>query len=109
MSASANYTTLVEDNRMAPQACAGQMVWVEPDKPLMPGRLVVVKLRSGQIMIRRFVLHDRGDDKIGLETRQPKPQVWLLNKDLVESIHRVVATGDPWPEDAATPNPPPAG
>jgi peptidase S24-like protein len=94
------YTMLVEDDRMEPAAYAGQMVWVHPDKPLMPGRLVVIMLRSGQTIIRRFVLHDRGDDKIGFETLQP-PQVWLVNRDIVESVHRVVAVGDPWPEDAS--------
>jgi SOS-response transcriptional repressor LexA len=104
------YTLLVDDDRMAPAAYAGQMVWIHPDEPLMPGRLVVVKLRSGQTIIRRFVVHDRGDDKIGLETLQPKPQVWLVNRDIVESVHRVVAVGDPWPEHAtARPKRPPAG
>jgi len=48
----------------------------------------------------RFVLHDRGDDKIGVETLPAKQQVWLLNLDIVESVDRVVAVGDPWPEEA---------
>jgi hypothetical protein len=72
----------------------------------------VIKMSSGQTIIRHFLRRDTGkyNDEIVIQELRPEPRVPVLNMDNVEHVHRIVAVGDPWPEDArATPKPPPAG
>jgi hypothetical protein len=54
----------------------------------------------GETIIRRFVRYDTDRNMILIEEEQPKPRQLFMNLALAETIHRVVAIGDPWPEVA---------
>lgn len=75
------------------------MAIVDPDQPPLPDRLVVVKLRNGHAMIRRFIRHEAG--RIYVERLAPEQQEIGIGLHMIESAHRIVGVGDaPAPEES---------
>ena len=81
------YAVDVPDSTMFPAFKPGTHVWVNPNKAVHPGNDVVVRLKSGQVLLR--TLKRRVETQIVLDSYNP-PKETKLSKDEVAAIHLIV-------------------
>ena len=84
------YLLRVEGDSMCPRINAGEYVLVEPSIEAQPGDIVVVRLTSGEVMLKYFRA-DYGDE-IALESQNPGFTLKTVKKTDIVFFHQVSGT-----------------
>jgi phage repressor protein C with HTH and peptisase S24 domain len=97
LGATSAYAVYVVGHSMEPRYHPGELLFVNPAKPVTPGTYVLVQtkpVREGEpprALVKRFV--KRSGSKIVLAQYQPEKQIEIA-ADQIVSLHRVVGTGE---------------
>lgn len=86
------YAIFVYDDRMEPRYSPGDVIYVNPNRPVTPGSYVVVLQEGSSVGIGRLV--ERSDSVIAIEQLFPARTV-RLPKPTVRKLHRIVLAGEP--------------
>ena len=78
----------IADDAMAPRACAGDYIWIDPDEPAVDGRLVAVRdpARGGETVVRRLVERDGRRTLRALDPRCPERTVDAGNETDIRGV-----------------------
>lgn len=85
------FALYVDGDSMEPRYFAGEMVYVNPNRPLTKSCFVAVEMQDGQGMIKQF--HRRDDLEIVLKQFNPPREIILAVKD-VKQIYRITGSGE---------------
>ena len=77
---------------MEPRYYAGEMLYVNPNRPLTRGCFVAVEMADGQCLIKQFVR--RSDDHVVLAQFNPPKEIRLPAARL-KRILRITGSGEP--------------
>jgi len=86
------FALYVDGESMEPRYYAGEMLYVNPNRPITRGCFVAVELADGQCLIKQFVR--RSDDHLVLAQFNPAKEIRLLAAK-VKRIHRITGSGEP--------------
>jgi phage repressor protein C with HTH and peptisase S24 domain len=86
------FAVYVYGDSMAPRYLRGEVVHVNPNRPLTAGCFVVVELADGRGMIKQFVRQD--DRRIVLRQFRPEQEL-ILDRSEIARISRVVGSAEP--------------
>ncbi len=86
------FALYVDGESMEPRYYAGEMLYVNPNRPITRGCFVAVELADGQCLIKQFVR--RNDDQLVLAQFNPAKEIRLLAAK-VKRIHRITGSGEP--------------
>jgi phage repressor protein C with HTH and peptisase S24 domain len=91
------YAVYAKGDSMEPRYYAGELIHINPAKPVEPGNFVLVQVKPAQegdppgALLKRLVR--RSASKWTLEQFNPPEKIEIKASDVV-SIHRVVGTGE---------------
>lgn len=83
------YAVYVHGTSMEPAYTPGELLYVNPAKPPIPGKDVVVQLKDGRGLIKR--LKRRSGGKVVLEQFNPAKEI-TISQEQITSIHLVVGS-----------------
>lgn len=83
------YAVRVYDESMVPVYEAGELLYVDPTRPVKPGNKVIIQLHDGQAFVKRLLR--RTDRAVICEQFNPERKIEFKPKD-IRSIHRVIGT-----------------
>ncbi len=86
------FALYVDGESMEPRYYAGEMLYVNPNRPVTRGCFVAVEMDDGQGMIKQFVR--RNDDHLVLTQFNP-PKELRLPIAQVKRIYRITGSGEP--------------
>jgi len=86
------FALYVDGESMEPRYYAGEMLYMNPNRPITRGCFVAVELADGQCLIKQFVR--RNDDQLVLAQFNPAKEIRLLAAK-VKAIHRITGSGEP--------------
>jgi phage repressor protein C with HTH and peptisase S24 domain len=86
------FAVYVYGDSMEPRYLRGEIVHVNPNRPLTAGCFVVVELRDGRGMIKQFVRQD--DRRVVLRQFRPEQEI-VLDRSEIARISRVVGSAEP--------------
>ncbi|MEQ9639799.1 MAG: helix-turn-helix transcriptional regulator [Alphaproteobacteria bacterium] len=84
------YALYVIGSSMEPRYFAGELLYVNPNRPVGPGSFVVIELRDGRAMIKRLVRQD--NRRVVLEQYNPSTTFEIARDDIAR-LHLVVQSG----------------
>lgn len=76
---------------MEPRFYAGEVLYVNPNRPLSRGCFVVIELRDGQGLVKQFLRQD--DNAITLCQFNPAKE-FSVKKPLIKNVYRVVGSSE---------------
>ena len=85
------FALYVDGDSMEPRYFAGEILYVNPNRPLTKNCFVAVELADGRGMIKQFLR--RSDDQIVLHQFNPAKDIKLTTKD-VKHIYRIIGSGE---------------
>lgn len=85
------FALYVNGDSMEPRYFAGEILYVNPNRPLTKNCFVAVELENGEGLIKQFVR--RSDDEIVLRQFNPDKQISLPITE-VKRIYRIIAAGE---------------
>lgn len=85
------FALYVDGDSMEPRYYAGEILYVNPNRPLTKNCFVAVELTDGRGMIKQFLR--RSDDQVVLHQFNPAKDIKLAAKD-IKNIYRIVAAGE---------------
>lgn len=90
------YAILVSGTSMMPRFRPGQILFVDPYRPPLPGQGVVIVTYTDAVMIKEFVGYgdDHGEEVVALREYQPEERVFTVFASEVATLHSVVGTRD---------------
>ena len=86
------FALYVDGESMEPRYYAGEMLYVNPNRPLTRGCFVAVEMADGQCLIKQFVR--RSDDHVVLAQFNPPKEIRLPAARL-KRILRITGSGEP--------------
>jgi phage repressor protein C with HTH and peptisase S24 domain len=86
------FALYVYGDSMEPRYFAGEILYVNPNRPLTRNCFVAVELSDGQGMIKQFV--SRSDDYVLLRQFNPQKDIRLPARE-VKRIYRITGSGEP--------------
>ncbi|WP_119461827.1 LexA family transcriptional regulator [Rhodospirillaceae bacterium SYSU D60014] len=86
------FALYVYGDSMEPRYFAGEILYVNPNRPLTRNCFVAVELSDGQGMIKQFV--SRSDDYVLLRQFNPRKDIRLPARE-VRRIYRITGSGEP--------------
>jgi phage repressor protein C with HTH and peptisase S24 domain len=86
------FALYVDGESMEPRYYAGEMLYVNPNRPVTRGCFVAVELADGQCLIKQFVR--RNDDHLVLAQFNPSKEI-RLPVAKVKRIYRITGSGEP--------------
>ncbi len=89
--ASNAFALYVDGDSMEPRYFAGEVVYVNPNRPLSRGCFVAVEMKDGQGLIKQFV--KRTDDLVVLRQFNPPRDLRLHARD-VKQLYRIVGSAE---------------
>ncbi|MBX6323433.1 MAG: helix-turn-helix domain-containing protein [Rhodospirillaceae bacterium] len=89
--ASNAFALYVDGDSMEPRYFAGEVVYVNPNRPLSRGCFVAVEMKDGQGLIKQFV--KRTDDDVVLRQFNPPRDLRLHARD-VKQLYRIVGSAE---------------
>lgn len=76
---------------MEPRYCSGYILWVNPYKPPMRGRAVVITKNDDAVLVKEFV----GWEADSLVLRQLNPEITIrIPRDEIRDCHLVVGSDE---------------
>jgi SOS-response transcriptional repressor LexA len=85
------FALYVDGDSMEPRYFAGEVLFVNPNRPLTKNCFVAVELTDGRGLIKQFLR--RNDDQVVLHQFNPTKDIKLSAKD-IKNIYRIVAAGE---------------
>ena len=85
------FALYVDGDSMEPRYFAGEVLFVNPNRPLTKNCFVAVELTDGRGLIKQFLR--RNDDQVVLHQFNPAKDIKLSAKD-IKNIYRIVAAGE---------------
>jgi phage repressor protein C with HTH and peptisase S24 domain len=85
------FALYVHGESMEPRYYAGEMLYVNPNRPVTKGCFVAVEMSSGQGLIKQFVR--RSDELLVLAQFNPPKEIRLPIGD-VKNIYRITGSGE---------------
>ena len=85
------FALFVEGDSMEPRYFAGEILYVNPNRPVSKNCFVAVELQDGRGMIKQFLR--RSDDQIVLHQFNPTKDI-KLSVEEVKHIYRIVGAGE---------------
>ena len=86
------FALYVDGESMEPRYYAGEMLYVNPNRPITRGCFVAVEMADGQGLIKQFVR--RNDEHLVLAQFNPPKEIRLpINR--VKRIYRITGSGEP--------------
>ena len=85
------FALYVDGDSMEPRYFAGEVLFVNPNRPLTKSCFVAVELTDGRGLIKQFLR--RNDDQVVLHQFNPAKDIKLSAKD-IKNIYRIVAAGE---------------
>jgi len=86
------FALYVDGESMEPRYYAGEMLYVNPNRPVTRGCFVAVEMTDGQGLIKQFVR--RNDEHLVLVQFNPPKEI-RLPIDRVKRIYRITGSGEP--------------
>ncbi|HXQ42072.1 MAG TPA: S24 family peptidase [Candidatus Udaeobacter sp.] len=86
------FALYVDGESMEPRYYAGEMLYVNPNRPVTRGCFVAVEMIDGQGLIKQFVR--RNDEQLVLAQFNPPKEI-RLPIDRVKRIYRITGSGEP--------------
>jgi SOS-response transcriptional repressor LexA len=86
------FALYVDGESMEPRYYAGEMLYVNPNRPVTRGCFVAVEMSDGQCLIKQFVR--RNDDQVVLAQFNPAKEIRLPVARL-KRIYRITGSGEP--------------
>ncbi|HZT18711.1 MAG TPA: S24 family peptidase [Dongiaceae bacterium] len=86
------FALYVDGESMEPRYYAGEMLYVNPNRPVTRGCFVAVEMADGQCLIKQFVR--RNDDQVVLAQFNPAKEI-RLPVGRVKRIYRITGSGEP--------------
>jgi SOS-response transcriptional repressor LexA len=90
--ASNAFALYVDGDSMEPRYFAGEILYVNPNRPLTRNCFVAVEMADGRGMIKQFLR--RSDDQIVLHQFNPAKDIRIPTRD-VKRIYRIIGAGEP--------------
>jgi len=90
--ASNAFALYVDGDSMEPRYQAGEILYVNPNRPLTKNCFVAVEMGDGRGMIKQFLR--RSDEHIVLHQFNPPKDIRIAARD-VKQIYRIVGSGEP--------------
>jgi len=85
------FALYVDGDSMEPRYFAGEVLFVNPNRPLTKNCFVAVELTDGRGLIKQFLR--RNDDQVVLHQFNPAKDIKVPAKD-IKNIYRIVAAGE---------------
>lgn len=85
------FALYVDGDSMEPRYFAGEVLYVNPNRPLTKSCFVAVELTDGRGIIKQFLR--RSDEQVVLHQFNPPKDIKLPAKD-IKNIYRIVAAGE---------------
>lgn len=85
------FALYVDGESMEPRYFAGEIVYVNPNRPIARACFVAVEMQDGQGMIKQFLR--RSDDHVVLHQFNPPKDIRLAGRE-VKRIYRIVGAGE---------------
>jgi SOS-response transcriptional repressor LexA len=85
------FALYVDGDSMEPRYFAGEVLFVNPNRPLTKNCFVAVELTDGRGLIKQFLR--RNDDQVVLHQFNPVKDIKLAAKD-IKNIYRIIAAGE---------------
>ena len=85
------FALYVDGESMEPRYYAGEMLYVNPNRPVTRGCFVAVELADGQCLIKQFIR--RNDDNLVLAQFNPPKEIRLPGAK-VKRIYRITGSGE---------------
>lgn len=85
------FALYVDGESMEPRYFAGELLYVNPNRPITKNCFVAVELEDGQGMIKQFLR--RSDDEIVLYQFNPPQEIHLVSTQ-VKRIYRITGAGE---------------
>ena len=85
------FALYVDGESMEPRYYAGEMLYVNPNRPVTRGCFVAVELADGQCLIKQFIR--RNDDNLVLSQFNPPKEIRLPGAK-VKRIYRITGSGE---------------
>jgi len=85
------FALYVDGDSMEPRYFAGELLYVNPNRPITKGCFVAVELDDGQGLIKQFLR--RSDDEIVLYQFNPAREIRLQPRQ-VKRIYRITGSGE---------------
>jgi SOS-response transcriptional repressor LexA len=85
------FALYVDGDSMEPRYFAGEVLFVNPNRPLTKNCFVAVELTDGRGLIKQFLR--RNDDQVVLHQFNPARDIKLSAKD-IKNIYRIIAAGE---------------
>lgn len=85
------FALYVDGDSMEPRYIAGEILYVNPNRPITKGCFVAVELRDGQGMIKQFV--KRSDDTVVLRQFNPSKDIRLATRE-VKRMYRITGASE---------------
>lgn len=86
------FALYVDGESMEPRYYAGEMLYVNPNRPITRGCFVAVEMADGQGMIKQFVR--RNDEHLVLAQFNPPKEI-RLPVSRVKRVYRITGSGEP--------------
>ncbi|MGH6932504.1 MAG: XRE family transcriptional regulator [Dongiaceae bacterium] len=86
------FALYVDGDSMEPRYFAGEILYVNPNRPITKGSFVAVELNDGRGMIKQFLR--RSDEHVVLHQFNPGKDIRLHARD-VKQIYRITGSGEP--------------
>jgi phage repressor protein C with HTH and peptisase S24 domain len=85
------FALYADGDSMEPRYYAGEVLYVNPNRPITKGCFVAVELADGRGLIKQFLR--RSDDQMVLHQLNPAKDIRLQAKD-IKNIYRIVGAGE---------------
>ena len=85
------FALYVDGDSMEPRYFAGELLYVNPNRPITKNCFVAVELADGQGLIKQFLR--RSDDEVVLHQFNPTRDI-ALKADAVKRIYRITGAGE---------------
>jgi SOS-response transcriptional repressor LexA len=85
------FALYVDGDSMEPRYFAGELVYVNPNRPLTKGCFVAVEMKDGQGFIKQFV--KRSDEQLVLRQFNPPKDLRLHTRD-VKQVYRITGSAE---------------
>ena len=85
------FALYVDGDSMEPRYFAGELVYVNPNRPLTKGCFVAVEMKDGQGLIKQFL--KRSDEQVVLRQLNPPKDIRLHARD-VKQLYRITGSAE---------------
>jgi phage repressor protein C with HTH and peptisase S24 domain len=86
------FALYIDGDSMEPRYFAGEIVYVNPNRPLTRNCFVAIEMADGRGMIKQFLR--RNEEQIALHQFNPAKDLRVPTRD-VKKIYRIVGSGEP--------------